>query len=809
MWISLSWLRELTDLGDRSPEQIAEDLTMRTALIEAIERRGELPETVVVGRVLERAPHPDADRLSLCQVDVGEGDPVQIVCGAANVAAGQRVAVARPGTELPGGLSIRASKIRGQASAGMICSEVELGVGDDESGILVLDDDVAPGTPFSTLPGVADVCLDIDNKSITHRPDLWGHVGFARELSAIHGGELRIPPIDESLRPGVGPLEVEIRAPARCGRYHALFATGPLGGPSPAWLRRRLIHCGLRPLSLAVDVSNYVMLELGQPTHPFDRRHVRGGRVVVREATPGERLVTLDGEDREMPPGACMIADAERAIAVAGIVGGEESGIAADTTDLVLESAWFEPIAVRRTSTALGLRTDALARFEKHLDPGLSERAIRRYATLLRAIEPRVDVAAEYVVAGDRTSQAAVVDLRPARARMKLGVELTDAAMQQTLERLGFAVTAAGDALRVLVPPHRATRDVRGEDDLIEEVGRIHGYDRIPAASPRFLCEPIDLEPENRAARRAIGRLSSRLGFAEVLSYPYMEDAVEQRAGGGDGAAHVRLRNPLQQSAARLRRTLVPWLLEFVDRNIRTVEDVRLFETGRVFLPREDGALPDQPLMLAAARAERVTRKGGAGIVLRRLKGAVEELAEGVRRALEFRQWSGEPPRWAHPARCAAVFCGGARVGVLAQVHPQVAYDFGWKGEAAAFEVDLTAIAASPEADRAYRAPSRFPPTTVDISFVAPFGLAYAAIRDGLESCVDLLSDVELVDEYTSDPIPKGWRSLTLRLSLQSTERTLTDDDIQPAIASARSWLAERGASLRGGQGHEGKGHEG
>lgn len=257
----------MIDLGARSPEQIAEDLTMRTALIEDFERRGELPDTVVVGEVRERRPHPDADRLSVCDVDLG-GAVAQIVCGAKNVAAGQRVVVALPGTTLPGGLIIKESKLRGVLSAGMICSEVELAVGDDDSGILVVDDEVPLGTPFATLPGVRDVRFDIDNKSITHRPDLWGHLGFARELSAIYGGALMMPAIDESLRPGVGPIDVTIEADDLCGRYHALFVRGgtggsALGGVSPGWMRRRLIHCGLRPLSLAVDVSNYVMLELG------------------------------------------------------------------------------------------------------------------------------------------------------------------------------------------------------------------------------------------------------------------------------------------------------------------------------------------------------------------------------------------------------------------------------------------------------------------------------------------------------------------------------------------------------------------
>lgn len=647
-----------------------------------------------------------------------------------------------------------------------------------------------------------DIRFDIDNKSITHRPDLWGHLGFARELSAIYGGELRTPVVNEALREGSGPVAVSIEAASLCGRYQALFAKGgsnELGGPSPAWMQRRLIHCGLRPLSLAVDVSNYVMLELGQPTHPFDRRQLRGDRIVVREAMPEERLITLDGEDRLLPRGSCIIADTERAIAVAGVIGGEQSGIAEDTSELVLESAWFDPIAVRKAGTAIGLRTDALTRFEKQLDPASSELAMRRYASLLKEVAPGVEIAEEYVVEGELTSSSATLRLRPDRARMKLGAEISDDAMSTLLGRLGFAVEARDGGLDVLVPSYRATRDVQTEDDLIEEVGRIHGYDKIPTTQPRFQCAPIDLEPVNRAVRRSVALLSSRLGFSEVLSYPYMDDNVLARAGGDDGGAFARLQNPLQQSAARLRRSIVPWLIEFVDRNVRVIEDVRLYEHGRVFLPGPDaGSLPDQPMMLAGVRADRVTKKGDAGLVLRRLKGSLEEVGEAVRRPFTFRAPEGAAPPWAHPARCADVFVGESRVGAIAEVHPQIRYDFGWKGEAAAFEVNLTSITGLAESLPPYQAPSKFPPSRIDISFLAPFGITYSTIRDGLESATGLLTQVELVDEYTSDPVEKGWRSLTLRLSFQSEERTLSDDDVTPEVSKARQWLESQGAVLRG-----------
>ena len=798
MWISLSWLRDYVDLGDRSPERIAEDLTMRTALIEGFETRGELPDDVVVGRVLERVDHRDSDRLSVCQVDAG-GDPVQVVCGAPNVAAGQAVVVARVGATLPGGVKIAASEIRGVTSHGMICSETELGVGDATDGILVLGDDIEAGRPFRDLAGVCDVLLDIDNKSITHRPDLWGHVGFARELAAIYRVDLREPAIDESLRAGAGPVEVRIEAPDLCGRYYALFVTGPLGGPSPGWMQRRLTYCGQRPLSLAVDVSNYMMLELGQPTHPFDRRTIRGDRIVIRRATPGERLVTLDGDERTLPVDSCVIADAERAVAVAGVIGGEETGIQPDTSDLVLECAWFDPISVRRTSTALGMRTEALARFEKFLDPALPEKGVRRFAALLGEIDPGLAIADEFVVAGDKAAADVAFTVRPDRVRAKLGVELEESDMTDVLARLGFGVEPGEGALEVSVPTFRATRDVLIEDDVIEEIGRIHGYDRIPSIDARFLCAPVTLEPTRAAVRDAQRLLSGRAGFAEVASYPFVEEPILSRAGTLEDGPYVELKNPLQKSARRLRRSLVPWMLEFVDRNQKAVEEVRLFECGRVFLLGDGyGELPEQPDVLTAALGTRTVKKGESGQALRRLKGVLEAVAAEVRRDVTFATPTGEPPAWAHPGRCARVDGASGAVGWLAEVHPRVADSFGWLGETAIFEVDLSSLVRNSELEHEYRAPARFPGVVRDISFRAPFTLQYEAVVSGLQSSTSLLDRVELVDEYTAGSDESGERSLTLRLRFRSDERTLTDEEVGAELDRAQGWLRSAGASQRG-----------
>ena len=799
MWISLSWLRDHVDLGDRSAEEIAEDLTMKTALIEAVERRGAFGDHVVIGKVLDRRTHPNADRLSLCVVDVGDGDPVEIVCGAPNVAAGLTVAVAKVGAVLPGNFKIKKSKIRGVHSFGMICSEKELELGEDHDGIMELEEALEIGTPFQDVAGVADTLLEIDNKSVTHRPDLWGHEGFARELATIYGLETVPVALDESLAVGGGPAAVEIDAPDLCGRYHALFATGRFGGGSPGWMRRRLAHCGVRPISLAVDVSNYVMLDIGQPTHPFDRRTLRGDVIRVRRAAAGERLTTLDGEDRELPTEALVIADGERAVALAGIVGGQDSGIADDTTELVLESAWFEPIAVRRTATALALRTDALARFEKHLDPDLSERAVRRFASVLRQVDPEVEIAGEFVAAGEHRQEARRIALRPDRVRAKLGVDIETAEMERILTTLGFGVRGDGASLEVEVPTFRATRDVRIEDDLVEEVGRIHGYARIEPSLPAVACTPVRLEPENEASRRAGAALRTRLGFSEVLSYPFVDDDVMARSGVADAEA-LTLANPLQANARRLRRTLVPYMLEFVDRNVNAWPEVRLYECGRVFHPTPaPDALPEEPMVFAAVWAERATRPAASGRVLRALRGALEEVFEAVDRGFSADTVAPERRQpWMHPGRSAELLVGERRVGVLAQVHPTVAESFGWKGEVAVFEVDLSAVVSEPAEEREYRPLEKHPSSRLDVSYIAPFDVRFEQVIAALRKSSKRIVRIDFVDEYTGEGLDVGSRSMTIGLTVRAPDRTLAEDEIAAELANAREVIESLGGRLRG-----------
>lgn len=798
MLISLSWLREFVELGDRTPETIAHDLTMKTALIEGIEKRGEFHPNLVVGKVRSKDRHPKADRLSVCQVDVGT-QVLEIVCGASNVAAGLTVAVATPGTTLKNGLTIQPTPLRGITSHGMICSERELAISENHDGILVLEDELTAGTRLSAVSNLGDTMFEIDNKSITHRPDLWGHEGFARELAAIYRLPWKRLAEFDRVSPGETPWRVSIEAPEGCGRYALLEVKGEVGRPSPKWLQRRLEHAGLRPLSLLVDISNLMLLEIGQPTHPFDADKIAGDHIVVRRSRPGEQLETLDGVKRTLPSGTLLIADDSNPLAIAGIMGGEPSSIGPHTRRAVIECAWFDPVVIRRAATGLQLRTDASARFEKNLDPALVERGIRRFAEWIRTIAPDLEIAAHYRLVGEKPIPSATVRLRPTRCRSKLGIELSTVEMRETLERLEFGVATSGDELQIRVPSFRATRDVLAEDDVIEEIGRLHGYEKIVPTLPRTETRSVELEPVNAAGRRAGQLLRDREGYSEVLSYPYAEDAQLERVGGAGALPYVEIANPLQQTARRLRRSLVPALLGFVDKNMHQAEEIRLYETGKVFLPKPgDTHLPYEPAHLAAVLALRSVKKDHSGALIRRIKGTLEELALRLERALAFEPAGTDRPAYAHASRCARVLGANGPIGYLTEVDPTIAAGLTKKGEIALFEIDLTAWIENPRYRKPYAPLPKFPGIAIDVSFVAPFDLAYDGILARLTGRSKLLRSIDLVDEYFGAPVPAGQRSLTLRLNYRDDERTLTAAEIAVESEQAKSALRELGVELRG-----------
>ncbi len=797
MRISLDWLADHVDLADLPPARIAEALTLRTALIEGVIDQRAALAGVVVGEVLERSPHPGADRLSLCTVAFGGERPARVVCGAPNVAAGQKVFFAPVGTALPNGVRLKAAKIRGEVSEGMICAEDELGLGPEHDGILVLPAPLEPGLPAAQVRGYADTVLEIDNKSVTHRPDLWGQYGFARELAAIFRRELRPLALDESLAAGGSGPALELRPGCGCPLYAGL-CVDDTPARSPDALRYRLLACGVRPRDHLVDLSNYVMLELGQPTHPFDRDRLAGDRIEVRRARAGERLVTLDGTPRALSAEDIVIADGERAVALAGIMGGGNSEISDSTRRVFLESASFDPQAVRRTSSRLGLRTDALARFEKALDPALVEQALRRYARLLRELRPAARIAPALRVAGAAQAPQRTIELSGALVRARLGADVPDAEVASTLRSVGFTLQErAPGRWSVGVPGWRATRDVTIAEDLVEEVGRLGGYERVAAAVPRGALRAGHRDAVLELEDRLRDALAARLACTESAGYSTLADGVLAAAGwtAEQMAALPRLRNPLQQDASRLRPSVVPGLLARLEEWLRHEEQPRVFEVGRGYRLDPDGSVAESrevAVLLAWARA-RDTRE-----VVRELAGVAEEALSALGHADVARAlWTPDAGRpWFHPRRSARLsVADGVVAGWLGVVAPAVLAALQVKGVAGLLVLDTAALAGQPAAGTRYAVVARFPPARIDLAFVVPYEVPVDRLRAALADVAPrTLQSIEPFDVYR---LGESERSIAFHLVFQASDRTLTDEEVEKARARLVAAAAVLGCRLR------------
>ena len=810
MFISMKWLARHVDLTGISPEQLADDLTLSTCEVEGIERFAPHMSDVVVGHVLEREQHPDADKLGVCRVDVGGEEPLQIVCGAPNVAGGQRVAVATIGTVLPGDFKIKKSKIRGVESRGMICSVRELDLGDEHDGIWVLpegsDGPLAVGQPVAEALGLEDWVIEVDNKSLTHRPDLWGHRGIAREVAAIYERELL--PLDLSMPELGGGAAVPVRVddPA-CSRYLGLAIDGAENGASPDWLRQLLLAVGQRPIDLLVDLSNFVMLDLGQPNHAFDRDRLAADGIVVRKARSGERMVTLDGEERALVESDLLITSGDEPVALAGVMGGEGSKVGDDTRRLLLECATFDATTVRRTSARLAHRTDSSARFEKTLDPTLPAAAAAHFANLLKGLQPAVSFPCALSDAGDWSDPAATVRLRGDVVRRDLGVDLDDAAIGAILERLGLATAPAEGGFDVSIPSARAIKDLTMERDLVEEVGRIHRYGSVPEAPLVGAIVPPPFDRRRHMVRAVEDRLAGAARFHQVLSYSFTPDDLLERTGCA-GGPFVTADNPVAPDMARVRREVLPSLLGLVEGARRERGTVRLFEVGKGYRPEEagDDGMPREvhqlAMVLALPPAGADSRFDGGAFF--QLRAAVDDViaAAGVTAPC----WSGTDAP--HPAAHPVKQVSGAwsedlpGCGFVASLEPGVALALGLEGELASdvavAVLDLDGLLAAPPAPPVYQPLPRFPMVKVDVACVAPAEMPAAELAGLIEKAgKGAVRDLELFDVFRGEALGEGKKSLAYHVVLQSDTKTLTDKDAQKFLGRLERSLEQAGAALR------------
>jgi phenylalanyl-tRNA synthetase beta chain len=789
----LSWIREFTP-AEATVDELVAALNQLGLEVEAVEEPGREVVGVRVARILEVMPHPDADRLQLADVEDGDGTR-RVVCGAWNIAPGQRVPFAPAGAGLPGGLTLERRTIRGQTSDGMLCSPRELGLGDDHEGILILDTDAEPGTDVRALLGLDDVVFDL---SITpNRPDAMCIVGVAREIAAHLQQPFQVPEAEPRTDPTVSSdVSVVIDDPARCPRYVAGVAQVTLG-PSPAWLQQRLVKAGMRPISNVVDVTNYVLLERNQPLHAFDLERLAGPGIVVRRAGPGERMATLDGVERTLEDSDLLICDAERVPqAIAGIMGGATSEVTPGTTAILLESAYFERMGIARTSKRLRLRSESSARFERGIDPeGVFLHAVRAMELLEEVAGARVapDAVDAYLEPHVRPR----IQLRTSRVNRILGTTVTDETVLAALRPLEIEVDGSGDELTATPPSFRP--DLEREIDLVEEVARRIGFESIGRTVPKAADQVGGLTPGQRERRRVADALVGA-GAAEVMAVPLVSPALLADFG-LSGA--VALTNPLRADESVLRMALVPGLLRTAAFNTaRGNPDVTLFELGTVFLPPEpDAVLPVEREHVAALVAGSVRR---TPVEPDRPVDAYDavDLARVVLDGLAVASValrSDEAPGW-RTGHVARVVVDGAAIGTVGQVDPAVAAAHGIEATVVAFEIDLGALGDAARRDRMYVPPSPFPPSTIDLAFVLDDAVPAAAVEKTLRDAGgDTIESIRVFDEFRRDELGPGRRSVAFNVRFRAPDRTFTDAELaQLRQRCIDAVVAAHGAELRG-----------
>jgi phenylalanyl-tRNA synthetase beta chain len=813
-----SWLRAYSDPTVAFAE-LGDLIAMHTTEVERISHVG-VPsaDSFVVGKVLKVEKHPDADKLSVCEVDAGEGGRT-IVCGAPNVAAGQTVPVALPGAVMSDGTKLGKAKLRGVESDGMILSEAELEIGDDAAGIAVLDDGVKPGTPLGEVIPIAESVLELEVSS--NRVDCLGVYGVAREVHAVTGAELAAAPW-ESDAEAAGDGEatdyasVTVEVPELCPRFTARVFTDVEIGPSPLWLKARLIGAGMRPINNVVDITNYVMLMTAQPLHAFDLDKVPDGALIIRTAGQGEKMTTLDGIERTFDEHAVLVCDRNGPSGIAGVMGGEISEVSETTTEVLLEVATWNGVNILRTSRKLGLRTDASNRFEKQLHPELAIRAQRIASKLMvelcgaKLVPGTIDVAAE-------VPEPHRLRLRHEWVERLLGMPITPDQCQEYLERLDFKVERDGDDLEATVPLHRHY-DVTREVDLIEEVGRIHGYaQNLVATLPSTSGQTGRLTREQRLRRRAEDSLCG-LGFDAVVNLSLTDPGMPGRLRIPPGdlrAEPIRVSNPLSSEHSVERTALVGSLLDAARYNrAHGAERVALFESARAYL--REGGLPQEGVLAGKFVGDRPTpafepwrigclalgplwprdwRARAIGAEFYSLKGVLETLAAQL--GVKIEVTPGEEP-FLHPGRSARLLVGGQDCGWLGEIHPLVCRE--WDLDSAAgFEIDLAPlVAASPVGEESYEDVISYPEVHQDIAVVVDESVPAAEVRaEVLEGGGELLRSAEVFDLYRGEQVGEGRKSLALRLSFRADDRTLTDEEVAERRAAIASAVTRIGGSLR------------
>lgn len=808
MKISLNWLKDFVSIPAKvTPEEIGARLTLSTVELEGQEVRGEILDKIVVGEVLECGKHPNADRLSVTKVNIGGGKILDIVCGAPNVAVGQKVAVALPGVVLPNGLKLERREVRGVMSEGMICAEDELGLGTMHAGIMVLPKTAKIGKKLSEVLPIRDVIYEVDNKSLSNRPDLWGHYGMAREVAALFDQKLKKYETKKIKVPAKPFLKIDIKVQDKklCPRYLGVVVENIKIAPSPEWLRFRLESVGVRAINNIVDITNYVMLELGQPLHAFDFEKLDGVKIktiVVRAAKQGENIATLDGAQRKLDSTMLVIADAKKPIAIAGVMGGQNSEINDKTTKIVFEAANFDFVSIRKTSMRLGLRSEASMRFEKGLDPNLAEFGIMKALELIAELAPGAKVASKIVDVKNFKLDQGPIKLSLDYLNQKIGQAMPAPKVVNILKSLGFIVKKAGKILSVKIPGWRATKDISIPEDLVEEVARIYGYDNIAPQMPKVAMDPPEVNRDRVVERKIKNILTSGLEMTEVHNYSFVDEKNLRKAA-FDVSKHIRLINPIAKNLSHLRQSLIPNLILNIAQNQHFFEKIRIFELGIIFYPelgqfKKDAKgkdfLPQQDKSLVG-----MIQETGDKEPFYQTKDACAALLNELNINYEFVILKEQSPVWAHPARLLHIKTGEKILGLVTELHPKIQKDFGIKEKIGIFGISFDDLVKLYSDKRTYSPIPKYPSIELDLAVIVPKKTVWGEmLKTILAAETRLIREIRLFDVYEGKGVEEGKKSLAFRIVYRSDEKTLRLEETKKIEEKILEDLAQKfGARLR------------
>lgn len=795
MKISLNWIKKFVDIPAKySAKDLAELLTLRTCEVEGYEEQGRGLEGVVIGEILEFHKHPNADKLNVAKVNIGRPQPLNLIFGQmVEMHVGARIPVAVAPTILPTGIEIKTKELRGVKSEGMFCLEQELGFKDTGVSILYFPD-TKPGTPLAQALNLNDIVFEIENKSLTHRPDLWGHYGMAREFTAMLGVKLKSFAPKIAFPKRGASAKVTLSKPDIASRFLSAIITNIKVAQSPAWLKDKLQAVGMRPVNNIVDATNYVMYEFGHPLHAFDRRVVENDHFLIRFAKINEKIETIDHKVRTLSTEDALVTNGKKILAIAGIMGGVESEISQNTTEIILEVATWNPVMIRKTSQRHGLRSDAAQRFEKSLDPQIAGLAFKRACELILQICKGAKLAGLATDIYPQKPRLISVLLDPKKVNLKIGAKIPEKEMISILKALEFGVKkAARRMLKVTIPSFRATKDINIEDDLVEEISRMHGYEKIASALPHL---PIKLPVPNTERilkHQARQILSFGLGFDEIFSYSFY-GVAEIKNCLLPQELHIEIENPLTEDQTHMRISLLPNMLKAVAQNLKWKEKFKIYEIGRSYI-KQNNYFPLEEKFICGI----IVRPENDKEIFYDALGALQSFLEkfGAKDFQIEKAVSENTPPYSHPSKCAVVKYRGKEIAVIYEIHPQILKTP--KTVCAAFEINFTRLVAAGQTEHFYKPIPRFPGIEIDISVLAPKNIETRQIFELIKRADNvLIANISLIDIFSGKSLGEDKKSFTFRVLLQSPDRTLTDAEMKQIQEKIFALLQKAGFSIRG-----------